>query len=108
MSILKKKVNRCVWSIMLTAAMLLGIMSPAFAASIPLAENQTAIVTMEYIDENGNAEYFLEPTQVEIKDNHVLVDVLNEAYQDKGEITYSAIYGFTVTPKDGEPVGEVD
>lgn len=108
MSILKKKVNRCVWSIMLTAAMLLGIMSPAFAASIPLAENQTAIVTMEYIDENGKAEYFLEPTQVEIKDNHVLVDVLNEAYQDKGEITYSAIYGFTVTPKDGEPVGEVD
>lgn len=89
---------------MLTAAMLLGIMSPAFAASIPLAENQTAIVTMEYIDENGKAEYFLEPTQVEIKDNHVL----NEAYQDKGEITYSAIYGFTVTPKDGEPVGEVD
>ena len=105
MGILKKNACRRAMSMLLSAALVLGIVSPVFAAE-PKENSQTATVTIEYVDENGQAQYFLEPTLVEIPESNVLVDVLNAAYQDKGEVTYSAVYGFTVSPKDGEPVKE--
>lgn len=105
MGILKKRTCRCAMSMLLCAVMLLGIVSPVFAAE-PKENKQTATVTIEYVDENGQARYFLPPTLVEIPESNVLADVLNAAYQEKGEVTYSTVYGFTVSPKDGEPVKE--
>lgn len=107
MSVLKKKAKSCVVSIMLSITMLFGIVAPTFAGVVSKETKQTATVTIEYINENGNSEYFLTPTKVEIDDSNILVDVLNKAYQGKGEVTYSTINGFTVKQKDGNSIGEV-
>lgn len=99
--------GRRILSVLLSLAMVLSLVSGALALDARGTE-QTVAVTMEYTDENGNTAYYLPPTQVTLEEGGILVDVLQRGYQDRGSVTYSALYGFTVTPKDGEAVGEVN
>ena len=103
-----RKRGQRVLSLVVSLVMLLTLVSGAFALEVPRGTSQTVAVTIEYADENGNTEYYLPPTQVPLEEGDVLLDVLQRGYQDRGSVTYSALYGFTVAPKDGESVGEVN
>ncbi|OUN25432.1 Ig-like domain-containing protein [Pseudoflavonifractor sp. An85] len=94
-------------SMLLALTMVLTLASPAMAQVVARAGEQTVTVTMEYMDETGKTEYYLTPTQVTLEEGDILLDVLQRGYEGQGEVTYSVLYGFTVTPKDGQPVGEV-
>ena len=95
-------------SLLLTLAMVWTLVSGALALNTSRSGAQTVTVTMEYADESGHTMYYLPPTQVELEEGDILVDVLQQGYQDRGSVTYSALYGFTVTPNDGQAVGEVN
>lgn len=94
-------------SVLLTLALMLSLISGAWALETR-ETGQTVTVTLEYTDESGTGTYYLPPTQVEVEEGDQLLDVLQRGYQDLGSVTYSALYGFTVTPKDGQGVGEVN
>ena len=95
-------------SLLLTLAMVWALVSGALALNVNRIGAQTVTVTMEYTDESGRTMYYLPPTQVELEEGDILVDVLQRGYQDRGSVTYSTLYGFTVTPNDGPAVGEVN
>lgn len=95
-------------SLLLTLAMVWTLVSGALALNVNRSGAQTVTVTMEYTDESGRTMYYLPPTQVELEEGDILVDVLQRGYQDRGSVTYSILYGFTVTPNDGQAVGEVN
>ena len=95
-------------SLLLTLAMVWTLVSGALAMNVNRSGAQTVTVTMEYTDESGRTMYYLPPTQVELEEGDILVDVLQRGYQDRGSVTYSTLYGFTVTPNDGQAVGEVN
>ena len=90
--------GRRLLSLVLTLAMVWALVSGALARNASRNGAQTVTVTMEYTDEDGNTMYYLPPTQVELEEGEVLVDVLQRGYQERGSVTYSALYGFTVTP----------
>lgn len=94
-------------SILLAVSMVLALMVPAFAQGQISRSGQTVTLTMEYTDESGTTEFYLPPTQVAVEEGDILLDVLQRGYGDRGDVTYSALYGFTVTPTEGQPVGEV-
>lgn len=98
---------RRVVSLLLVWVMTLGLMVPGFAIATAKAGSGVATVTIEYINEEGKAEFFLAPTQVALGEDNSLPTVLAQAYAEEGEVTYSGVRGYTVTPKDGEAVGEV-
>lgn len=102
---MKRKLFKYLFTAVITLAMLLQGISPLLA----ITENETGVtVTIEYIDENGEAKYFLEPTRVSLEDGATALSVLANGYSDLGTVTYSAIKGITVTPNNGEAVGEVN
>lgn len=102
-----KRYGRRGLSLLLALALMLTLVSGALALENRSVE-QFVTVTLEYTDENGDNAYYLPPTQVPLEENDILLDVLQRGYQDRGSITYSALYGFTVTPTGGEAVGEVN
>lgn len=103
----KRRWGRRAACVLLAMSMVLALIAPAFAQGQTSRSGQTVTLTMEYTDESGKTEFYLPPTQVTVEEGDILLDVLQRGYADRGSVTYSALYGFTVTPTDGQPVGEV-
>lgn len=107
MKAMKRRWGREILSTLLALTMVFTLVAPAVAQAVVPAGAQMVTVTMEYMDESGKTEYFLTPTQVPLEEGDILLDVLQRGYEGQGEVTYSALRGFTVTPNNGTSVGEV-
>lgn len=103
----KRRWGRRATGVLVAVSMVLALIAPAFAQELGFRSGQTVTLTMEYTDESGQTEFYLPPTQVAVEEGDILLDVLQRGYGTWGGVTYSALYGFTVTPTDGQPVGEV-
>lgn len=94
------------------ASMLLIIcMLLTFWPQTALAANETngqgtVTVTVEYLEKDGSARYFLEPTAAGLKEGMTVVEAINAAYGEKGTVeeTLLGLYGLKVTTAEGEVV----
>ena len=91
-------------SLLLVVVMTVCAILPAAAQSTAKSAG-TVSVTIEYVDEDGQASYYLPPTQVERTDGMTALDALNAGYEGRGTVTYDSLWwSVTVAPSDGEPV----
>ncbi len=91
-------------SLLLVLVMTVCAILPAAAQSTAKSAG-TVSVTIEYVDEDGQATYYLPPTQVELTDGMTALDALNAGYEGKGTVTYDSLWwSVTVAPNDGDPV----
>lgn len=93
-------------SLLLAWMMVLGLAMPAVAAEVVQQELGVATVSIEYLDEQGEGVFFLPPTSVVLGEDNSLPVVLDQAYGERGSVSYTLLKGYTVTPKDGTAVGE--
>lgn len=67
----------------------------------------TVTVTVEYLEKDGSARYFLEPKAAVLKEGMTVVDAAAAAYAGKGTVgDTGALYGISVTPTGETPVKE--
>ena len=66
----------------------------------------TVTVTVEYLEKDGSARYFLEPKAAVLKEGMTVVEAINAAYGEKGTVeeTLYGLYGLKVTVAEGEVV----
>lgn len=105
----KKNLTKKLLCVMLAVAMIATGLTPmaAYAAEGQNSSTQKVTVTIEYIDENGSTEYWLEPTSVDFQEGATSIDVLNEGYKHKGTVENTGImFGVKVTPTGEEGVSE--
>lgn len=98
----------------LTPAAAYGGETPAAGQSAGVEQNAgaeqaagTATVTLEYLEEDGSARYFLAPKAVSLQEGMTVVDAAAAAYAGKGTVEDTgALYGISVTPTGETPVKE--
>ena len=67
----------------------------------------TVTVTVEYLEKDGSARYFLEPKAVSLQEGMTVVDAAAAAYAGKGTVEDTGkLYGISVTPTGETPVKE--
>ena len=108
MSIVKKSLSKKILCLLLAAAMVLPGFAPAAATAYAAAGEETAgtvTATIEYIDEEGEVSYLMEPTSVEYKENMNALTALQEAYKDKGQVEYDSSWmEASVIPNGQDPI----
>ena len=108
MSILKKNLSKKLLCVLLAVSMVLPGMIPAVAYGASAAGASGKVtVTIEYIGQDGQASYLLQPKTVDFHEGMTALEALQAGYEDSGEVAYdSLMWEIVVTPEGQEPIGD--
>ena len=108
MSILKKNLSKKLLCVLLAVSMVLPGMIPAVAYGASAAGASGKVtVTIEYIGQDGQASYLLQPKTVDFHEGMTALEALQAGYEDSGEVAYdSRKWEIVVTPEGQEPIGD--